>query len=1218
MLYNVPFRLVLLTNGIYQVEAIIRPDKNKEFEQKINSFDIIEAHISKFPSNNYLLLFNFQTLIGNLMEYVGNPVPFDGRPTNPNATNLITEINKNSFIKQKNNNQKIKTQTNNNLSKTDKKIIKVENVQNSSKKTKHSNAFLTTYEQNHEKDFKKLPAKLLDEKYLGDHELHDQNGMKNYNKGSQTSDILTDMTDEYCILCQRDREEILKETMHGEYKSAYRCFVSEIKIDNPFAGLFPANKKLDNYRESIWKFFKTKLIKPNDNFNELKIDENSFKTKTKNEGKLDKNLLDFSGNFKEFTFKKHKCDNIEFSIDGKNTFNEESKQKTKDNWQQTKQKFWKCESCESSKKLDREISSDKTVNNLKTNELKNQTLLGMNSKQQRQKEYFKFNKTKISKNVYLNICKTSVKDYPSFYVEESPTKKNNDDFPETINNSANSDSKKRQKKQQYVDQCQPNIYQSSNLQFQNQSEFNKSKTLEEKKLNSTEFNPLNSDFFLQQTTPEFQQNPTKSKTSILNLNSNRDDGCSEIFEIFNPINLSLNKKSKIMDSDIKTSDKDCSLNLCSTADRLLENSTNKKPTIDADILNLDLFDYLGITLPDFKSPQKDIGPIILNSKSLGETNKNSQNAFIVNFNKQNLLNQTAELLITNFVNLQVTENRIKIQAKVLFIGEIEIFKKNDGKNFSQFKVILFDGNLKIQGSFVEPNIHYHDELKEKQEYTFTDVEVQDSLEVDSICCPYRLVFGRNCLIQNQNDTTSTNTQLTIAEVLKLKTGSIINIMAMIEDPGTTKRIILENGCYNYRKTVRIFDNSGFSINLSILGNEESQINFKINQIIYFQQVILKKSQQKILEFCEESKFATEFVPNQRLNDLLDFEKTDKCKNWNKIAKQNLNSTQFVCIKSILKECNYSKTKNFNKKYFKLPATVCLGFDLGFYEGCKNEACDRIFYAENNILICDQCNTILEKPENKFFATVFVCDKSGSMKLTLNIGDISCQKLFGMNVGQLKMKTSLNLNYSPFRSILSRKFVFNIRTKKSTDPSEIKLSYHCLSVEDKDETFKTPENFNYTKNDNIMTSLSMKNQLKDQQLLNKNMHNISQNNKSQANYFDGNSLPQNFRKEQEVFTKNYVDQQGFDKSFFNKQGNYTKDIGQRFSNNTKKLKLELQTKFSFETLNLEKSVFNLKKQIKEKQTEQMNRSFKKPENDKNINEAKRIDTKYEDPTKNNKS
>ena len=404
----------------------------------------------------------------------------------------------------------------------------------------------------------------------------------------------------------------------------------------------------------------------------------------------------------------------------------------------------------------------------------------------------------------------------------------------------------------------------------------------------------------------------------------------------------------------------------------------------------------------------------------------------------------------NFNSLGVMDKSIKIKARLISRGDVKNFIKKDGKASSLFNVILFDGEVEVQGTFFDKAPIYS-ELEEGQIYVFTDVDVRAADKFNKTQFKYQLVFGNNCKIKkckDDNSITKNNFKFkTIQEIQDLPNKTTVDVMVIIDDPGQVKAIALKTGEFKDKRNVTVHDDSGFSISLTIWGEEASNFKLKKGEIVIFAKVQVHDYKGKTLSFSWDSKLVTKIPAGPRYEQMVFF--MSKNKNVELISSSNFvqREKKLVFIQEIIDECKSITDADKKTKYFSFTGTIFGGFGMPYYDGCKNEDCQKKAISEGDRWKCPKCDIYFAQPVPKFFARLIIKDISNSIVVVLSGGDQNCNKLFGMSVKELKDRIESSPVKEPFRNVMFATYLFNIYAKPETFNDNFRVNYHCTTFEE---------------------------------------------------------------------------------------------------------------------------------------------------------------------------
>lgn len=193
---------------------------------------------------------------------------------------------------------------------------------------------------------------------------------------------------------------------------------------------------------------------------------------------------------------------------------------------------------------------------------------------------------------------------------------------------------------------------------------------------------------------------------------------------------------------------------------------------------------------------------------------------------------------TEISNLNHYDRQIRIRGRVVKKTGLRRFKTKDGRDSCVFSIIILDESRTIQGTFFrELADKFFSVIEEGCIYSFYEMDIRNASKFNTTSNKLELVFNERTEIKRLQEDRSIKGNafnfVRIADIEGKQENDVIDVIAVIQDPGAVKDIQLKTGDVKEKRVLRLQDDSGYSIDLTIWGESATNPDLQRGSIVVF-------------------------------------------------------------------------------------------------------------------------------------------------------------------------------------------------------------------------------------------------------------------------------------------------------------------------------------------------------------------------------------------------
>ena len=367
---------------------------------------------------------------------------------------------------------------------------------------------------------------------------------------------------------------------------------------------------------------------------------------------------------------------------------------------------------------------------------------------------------------------------------------------------------------------------------------------------------------------------------------------------------------------------------------------------------------------------------------------------------------------TEIANLNHYDRSFKIRGRITKKTALKPFKKKDGTDGAVFNIIIKDESRAIQATFFNDMAHkYHPQLEEGQIYSISDAEIKNAGRFNGTDNKFELSVHERTEIRRLPDIKEIAAFhfnfVKIGDIENKNENDSFDVIAIVEDEGVVKELQLRTGEMKEKRTIKLRDDTGYAIELTIWGRPATEAPPRRNSIVIFQEVRVKVFQGgKTLSIGPNSTVLTKIPESARYKELLLFKNSakntaDGLKNLAEGAGGPHKGAPFIKVSQMNREAEGLMAEPEGPRlYFSVIAHLSRFLGNVYYESCENENCHKkVTRNQKGLYECANCRKTFEQPKYRFMATVKFSDDSGNF-LTMATGEEACQMIFKRSVEDL--------------------------------------------------------------------------------------------------------------------------------------------------------------------------------------------------------------------------
>jgi replication factor-a protein 1 (Rpa1) len=410
---------------------------------------------------------------------------------------------------------------------------------------------------------------------------------------------------------------------------------------------------------------------------------------------------------------------------------------------------------------------------------------------------------------------------------------------------------------------------------------------------------------------------------------------------------------------------------------------------------------------------------------------------------------------TQIANLTHYDQSFKIRGRILKKNQLKTFKTKDGRDGCVFSIVIKDESRAIQANFFNESARrFYDTIEEGKVYSFEDADIKTAGKFNPTDNKFELGVSERTRIKRLPDIKEIDNYnfkfSKISEIDRKVEGDNVDLIAIVEDPGQIKEIHLKNGELKEKRTIRVKDDTGFAIDVTLWGKEASSTVLPKDSIVAFQDFKVKVFMNtKSLGYGSLSKIITKIPEHQRHKDLLIFKNSNSEEPLKNLGDNGASITSsFTKVSQMENEVLLLEDQPENtRSFFTIIGTLVRILGNLYYESCSNEACmKKVTPNGQGMYYCEKCEKSFNKPRYRFMTTFKFADDSGNFVATVS-GDETCQLVFKKSIDQLaEMKLNDERAFSEFtKTCLFEEFKVRVAAKRETYNGDSRIRYQLIRL-----------------------------------------------------------------------------------------------------------------------------------------------------------------------------
>ena len=368
---------------------------------------------------------------------------------------------------------------------------------------------------------------------------------------------------------------------------------------------------------------------------------------------------------------------------------------------------------------------------------------------------------------------------------------------------------------------------------------------------------------------------------------------------------------------------------------------------------------------------------------------------------------------TEIASLSHYDRSFKIRGRVIKKQPMKSFRKKDGSEGNVFNIVVKDHTKPIQIVFFnDMALKFADLIEAEKIYSFSDLEIKNASQFNNTGNKYELyVHGKTDIkeLKESSDIPKIHFNFCTIEEIAQKANTVLDVIGIVDDPGIMSMITLRSGEQKEKKNIKLLDDTGYSVDITLWGQNALDIQVNKGDIVIFQDVIVKEYNGKFLSFTSNSKLLSKIPDHPRYKDILLYK--NKTREGNIEAKSLTEQKDYqIKIYKIGQIIDYMNTQNVysdSKQGFNCIAYLIRVSGNFFYESCENETCmKKVTKTNEGLYYCDKCNKMNAKPRYRLMARMTFADDSGFFEGTVS-GDDHCMMLFNKSIDDMVSLKNLN-------------------------------------------------------------------------------------------------------------------------------------------------------------------------------------------------------------------
>uniref|UniRef100_A0A5S6QRM4 Replication protein A subunit n=1 Tax=Trichuris muris TaxID=70415 RepID=A0A5S6QRM4_TRIMR len=422
------------------------------------------------------------------------------------------------------------------------------------------------------------------------------------------------------------------------------------------------------------------------------------------------------------------------------------------------------------------------------------------------------------------------------------------------------------------------------------------------------------------------------------------------------------------------------------------------------------------------------------------------------------------------VSLSPYQNRWCIRARVTQKSAIKTWsnKRGDGKLFS---VDLADESGEIRATAFNAECErFYPVLQTKQVYLIQGGTIKvANRQFTSIDNDYELTFSPETQVEPCFDESICNLPEVSFHLTKIKDienatrDRLIDVLGVVIMIGPVENKIARSTLKELKKRdIRLVDDSGVAISLTLWGNEAEDFNCEMNSLI-------------AVKGCRISEFGGSLSLNAGSNTQIhvnpDIPEAHAVRGWFDLQSgtdefQNLSAYaggkagslgdgKIMPLGLVEAECSASSEQG---DYFTIKGTIMnVNRENCMYPACPSPECSKKVIDQNTGLYrCEKCNKEYPNFTWRLLLNVRICDFSSVAQVT--IFQEAAEKLLNIKVSELSdmREQDMQAYDDLFDRVAFKNFLFRLRVKQEMYNDEVRIRFICVRVEE----ISMPEYLNY--------------------------------------------------------------------------------------------------------------------------------------------------------------